>query len=810
MDPLLIALLLALALPLGCALLMPFCVRFLRSSLSWTLSLIPLTCFLLITWVAWKTADQPQVVVGLPWVPSLGVNLTFLIDGLSLFFGLIVTGIGTLIFFYARAYFQGDHETPLGRFYAYLLLFMVAMLGTVFAGNLISLFIFWELTGIASFLLIGFSHDKESSRSGARMALLITGLTGLIMLIGIIMLGLNAQTWDLAPILNSDFSQYSNSPWFNAALVLIFLGAMGKSAQFPFHFWLPNAMAAPTPVSAYLHSATMVKLGVFLCARIFPIFHDATLWFTLLCSIGFGTMLLAAWMALRSHDLKAILAFSTVSQLGFLIGFYGLGSSVGVRFDFVHIMSHACYKACLFMIVGIIDHSCGVRDIRQLGGLWKKAPWLGGACLIACASMAGIPGTIGFISKELMLIDLFAVLHKHGASVWLLLLLVLIASILKIAFSARIFLHLFRGSETETVRHHWHAPSAAIQVPPLILATLILTLGFFPGLLDHPLRSLHVLGLHDKTGADLALWHGFTKELVLSLSLVALGALLYSRLQAKGWKLEIPLWARFDLFFEKGIHLFNSFTKKSTALLSSDQPLHYIPIILITLLTFMAFPLAAACHQWGPEILAQTRLWQPDLLRSLTVLFILISACGLVTLKRWPQQLLCLSAIGFLVTLYFILYRAPDLALTQILIESALILMILLLLARFPRQAYAAEHRPPTAPIRKVLPMLVALSSGLMVTLFLLLASVKNPDQSIGSLYLEQALPLAKGSNAVNTIIIDFRSLDTLGEISVLLIAVLAAIGLIMRYRRTPHERTQAAHGPAGFGLPSFKNKELP
>ncbi|NJK90833.1 MAG: hypothetical protein HC904_02730 [Blastochloris sp.] len=362
----------ALLLPLGSALLVPFFNQQLRRNSGLLLPLIPLISFALLLALALQTRGSSQTLLELPWVPSLSINLTFLVDGLSLFFGLIVTGIGTLIFLYARSYFEGDQDSALGRFYSYLLLFLTAMLGTVFAGNLITMFICWELTGIASFLLIGFSHEKEGSRHGARMALLITGLTGLIMLFGLIMLGLGTGTWLWSDLITSDLNSLHSSPWFNAALVLIFLGAMGKSAQFPFHFWLPNAMAAPTPVSAYLHSATMVKLGVYLCARIFPVFHQAELWFPLLCSIGFGTMLYCAWLALRSHDLKAILAYSTVSQLGFLIGFYGMGSSVGVHFDFIHILSHALYKACLFMIVGIVDHSCGIRDIRQLGGLWKK------------------------------------------------------------------------------------------------------------------------------------------------------------------------------------------------------------------------------------------------------------------------------------------------------------------------------------------------------------------------------------------------------------------------------------------------------
>jgi NADH:ubiquinone oxidoreductase subunit 5 (subunit L)/multisubunit Na+/H+ antiporter MnhA subunit len=295
-------------------------------------------------------------VVTWPWIPSLGINLSFLLDGLSLFFGLIVSGMGCLVFFYANHYLD-DHYEHHGRFYCYLTLFMAAMLGTVFANNLMLLFAFWELTGLASFLLIGFLHTEESSRVGARQALLVTGFTGLVMLTGIIMLYTVTGTYQFSEIVTGGLPVAEHKTWLTVAMVLVVIGAFGKSAQFPLHFWLPNAMAAPTPVSAYLHSATMVKLGVFLCARIYPLFVENDLWAPLLSSVAFTTMALAAVLALLSHDLKAILAYSTVSQLGFLIGYYGLGPAKGVDYDYLHILNHVFYKGALFMIVG----HCGAR-----------------------------------------------------------------------------------------------------------------------------------------------------------------------------------------------------------------------------------------------------------------------------------------------------------------------------------------------------------------------------------------------------------------------------------------------------------------
>ncbi len=799
------ALIITIFLPLVAAFVLPFGDSAWRKKAGWLLPLLPFTCFCLIAWLAFQTAGTSRVILEASWVPSLSINLSFLVDGLSLFFGLIITGIGTLIFHYARAYFEGaGQEVRVGRFYGCLALFMAAMLGTVFSNNLISLFVFWELTGIASFLLIGFSNEKKESRHGARMALLITGLTGLFMLVGFILLGQAGGTWQIDQLLDKIPTTLISPAYLNAAMILILLGALGKSAQFPFHFWLPNAMAAPTPVSAYLHSATMVKLGIFLCARMFPALNQAELWLPILTFICFGTMLLCAVLALCSHDLKAILAYSTVSQLGFLMGLYGIGSVIGVRLDFLHIASHACYKACLFMIVGIIDHSCHIRDIRRLGGLWQGNRALAMACLIAAASMAGIPGTLGFISKELVMADLLRIWDAQIPYAPILLSFILLASAIKVAFSARLFFHLFTGKRPSELGHRWHAPSTAILLAPCLLAALIVITGCVPFLLEAPLNALLVKGVHYGVIDNLHIWHGFTAELGISLLVVLAGAGIYFAAEKLGWRLSIPLWFRFDLGFEYLILAFNKGAKKLTAALGSDRPMDYLPIILgffILIVGWFLQPLAAGVLEKAsrnPEI---------DILRALTAVLIAVFACGPLYLKRWTHQLLSLSAAGFLITFYFLLYRAPDLAMTQILVESAMLIMILLLLSRFPKSAQSGERDDHLRGPRKLICAAIACASGFGITLFILASQNFKNKTNIGNAFLEQTLPLAKGTNAVNTILVDFRGFDTLGEIAVLLIAVLGAIGLVMRYKRNGGQTSESSLRPSSVGL-EHKNGE--
>jgi multisubunit Na+/H+ antiporter MnhB subunit len=517
-------------------------------------------------------------------------------------------------------------------------------------------------------------------------------------------------------------------------------------------------------------------------------------------------MLLGAALALLSHDLKAILAYSTVSQLGFLIGYYGLGKAGGVAYDYLHILNHVFYKGCLFMVAGIVAHASGIRDIRQLGGLLRRLPWTGAAALIATAAMAGLPGTIGFVSKEMVLKEVFDATGTHGWTGWHAAVCVVTASLVQVAFAARLFAHVFLGREPDAVARQFHAPSFGMQLPPLILAALALLFGLFPGWLIHPLQQLSVAGLN--TPGELSLWHGVNLPLIASVIIVAFGLALYGFSRRLRWPYAIPPWLQFDVLFESGMERFSKFTRQITRFLRSDQPVDYLPIIF-------GFTVAAAGGMlvWkvGGEI--QTLLnpagWPAiDPLRAFVAGLIALAIFGVVVLKRWTTQLISLSVAGFLVCFYFVLYRAPDLALTQILVEVVTLFMILILLGRFPRSAEVGEVTHKHPPWRNGLNLIIALCVGGMMTGFILVVThAPHPDR-IGPLFLDQTVPLAQGTNPVNTILVDFRGFDTLGEITVLIVAVLGGLGLLMRYRRTAAEYKAGPMGPPGFGIGSENDPE--
>lgn len=803
------ALLIVFLAPLAGAVLAPALGRRLGARTGWPALLAPVLACAAIAWLAVNFTPGSRTVVEWPWIPTLGLNLTFVVDGLALFFGLVVSGMGVLVVFYSVHYLD-DHYRDHGRFYCYLLLFMGAMLGTVFAGNLLLLLVCWELTGVASFLLIGFLHEKGASRDGARMALLVTGGTGLAMLAGIVLLGQAAGTYELALLLDGGLPD--GAPGLvGAAFVLIALGALGKSAQFPFHFWLPSAMAAPTPVSAYLHSATMVKLGVFLIARIFPVFREAELWTPLLVTVCFGTMALGALLALLSHDLKAILAYSTVSQLGFLIGYYGMASPQGAQADFLHIANHVLYKGCLFMMAGIVDHSTGTRDLRELGGLGRRLPLLAGITAVAAAAMAGLPGTLGFISKEYMLKEKFDYWEGVAVLNWYPLVLVVLASVLKVAFSIRLVRGVFGGPARPELEKNFHAPGLAIQLPPLLLAAGCLGFGLFPAALGAALDVLHTPGLHHPEHVHFAIWHGVSREFIISTLIVLAGAGVYAVLQIERWRwAQVPAWLRFDAAFEAAAGWLPRGAKGLGRALRFDRPFDYLAIAL-------GFTVLLIGGYWWSE---RAALW-PGLpaagdfepLRTFVVALIAVAVGMVMHLRRWTSQLIAVSIVGFLLTFYYVLFRAPDLAMTQILVESATLLLVLLLLSRFPRSAELSEATRAFSWRRQALNAVISAGLGGLATLGALMAMKHKHAAPAGMHYLENTVPLAHGTNAVNTILVDFRGFDTLLEITVLVIACLGALGLLMRYRRTAEEWAAGAMGPAGYGLgraPAPKKEKQP
>lgn len=773
---------LAVVFPLLMIPLILLTTRFLKERTGYIAFLGTLVPFGLLITLTMQVEPASTTTLLRPWVPTAGVNLEFLVDGLSLFYGLVISGVGVLVSWYATLYLgreYGDH----GKFYIYLMLFVTSMLGVVFSNNLLLLFTFWEITSVASFLLIGFFHSDEVSRKGARRALLVTASTGLCMLIGMIMLGLAAGTYTISEIIGMSLHELKGGGgWFAVLLVLVMLGAFGKSAQFPFFFWLPGAMVAPTPVSTYLHSATMVKLGVFLTARLHPLFSQHELWLPLVASVGFGTMLLGAWLALRSNDLKAILAYSTISQLGLLCGIYGIARAGDVNLDFLHVFSHVLYKGSLFMVVGIVDHCTGIRDVRQLGGLRRKMPLAALMTAIAAAALAGLPLTISFISKETLLTELRPLLEADPVVGVAILGCVLLSTVMLVTVAARIFLKVFCGKERDYP--HFHAPSLGIQISPLVLVVGVLVLGIFPSLFNPLVEHLRVPVLHGVEAAStLSLWHGVTVELMLSGLVLVLAALLYWWAERTEWRwTTIPRWLRFDEAFDRGADGLIVLAKRVTHYLKADNPASYLPIVIIFLLLAMGY---VVVHFYATEPVDLSALeWSYHPLRGWIVLLATVALLALILERRWSAQLVALSVAGFFTTFYFVLYRAPDLAMTQVLVESASVVMILFLLSRFPMRTQSGMRHDFGLEPRHIVRIVVSIGVGLLMGGLVFFADLYRHESPLGLQFIESTIPLAGGSNAVNTILVDFRGFDTLGEITVLLTATLGALGVMMRYRR--------------------------
>jgi NADH:ubiquinone oxidoreductase subunit 5 (subunit L)/multisubunit Na+/H+ antiporter MnhA subunit len=796
-----IAIIVCLAAPLCGALLAAAGGRRLAAGAGWLALLCAGTSAAALAWLARMGGPRPEALVTFPWAPSLGVELGFRVDGLSLFFASIVAGVGCLIVLYAIGYLRGS-DVNQGRFFSYLLLFMAAMLGTVLSDHLLTMFIFWELTGLASYLLIGFRHDDQPSRLGARQALLVTGGTGLALLAGVLLLGEVAGSLRISELAGRLDAAALAEPRLQLALVLLLIGGFGKSAQFPFFFWLPNAMTAPTPVSAYLHSATMVKLGVFLCARLFPLFSGADLWAPLLLAVGFVTMLLGAFLALYQNDLKAMLAFSTVSQLGFLCGYYGLGALTGVRFDYLHVLNHTLYKGALFMIAGLVDHAAHRRDLPGLGGLFRHMPALGVAAAICLGALAGLPGTTGFLSKEAALTDLWAAVAAGRPGIAVALGVFVVAAVLNVVLALRFFAGVFLGAPRSEGAAHAHAPAFGAALPPFLLAGAVLALGCVPAGLDGLLAGWAVPGLQAAHVEGLALWHGVTPALLTSLGVLAAGvvAWMWSGRQSFGGA-PVPVLLRFGDHFERGLRGLTAAARRATRAVQTENPAAYLPVLLIVLLAVLAGR-TAGTELWtrvGAALQTAVARLELDPLRLFVGALMVFAVLGVLRGRLWTTQLIALSVAGFLTTFYFVIYRAPDLALTQILVETVSLILILLLLGRFPRSAERGETQRPPGTARQALNVALAAGVGVSVTVLSLLMTEHPPADPVGALYLEQTLPLAQGANAVNTVLVDFRGFDTLGEITVLLVATLGCLGLLTRYKRTPEEFRAGAAGPAGF-----------
>lgn len=703
------------------------------------------------------------------WVPSLGLDLTLMVDPLGLMFAGLILGIGLLVVIFAHFYLYKGEVTA--RFFASLMLFQGAMLGIVLAGNVLLLLVFWELTSLSSFLLIGFWQHKAEGRQGARMALAVTGGGGLALIGGMVLLGLAAGSFDLATILERGEAVQA-SPLYPAILGLALVGCFTKSAQFPFHFWLPHAMAAPTPVSAYLHSATMVKAGVFLLARLWPVLAGTEAYTVIVTSVGLVTMVFAAVVALFRHDLKSILAYSTISQLGLLVMLLGFSLEMAALAAVLHILNHAAFKAALFMAAGIVDHETGTRDIRRLGGLAKAMPVTAVIATIAAASMAGLPPLGGFISKEMMLYETPRV-ALFGLP-WLVPVLATIGATFSVGYSLRLAAHLFFGKPRDPEPFaRAHDPAAGMWAPSALLTLFAVLLGLVPMALAAPLVgavTATVIGA-PAPEFDLALWHGVNLALILSTLAVAGGALLLWRHAAllRAWESVRHLDAK--RIFEAALGFADTRVRKAMVAVHTPS-LQRMVLATFAVIVLLIIDGALA----GGGVLTGTRPGIPASAPAIIAWALLIAATVAVVndARQRFRVLIYISVIGLVVSLAFVRFSAPDLALTQISVEVVTILLLLLALNLLPKAPPMLSSAP-----RKWRDAALAVTGGALMGGISWAMLTREPGASISAYHIANAKPGGGGTNVVNVILVDFRAFDTLGEIIVLGIAGLAIFALL-------------------------------
>jgi multicomponent Na+:H+ antiporter subunit A len=782
MNP--VALFVAVVSGFAAALVAPSLQRLLGRATAWLLALVPLGLTAYFGSHIESVAAGEHVFLTYSWVPSLGISVSLSLDGLSLLFALLISGIGTLVVIYAGGYLA-EHPR-LGRFHAFLLMFMASMLGLVLANNLLTLFVFWELTSLTSYFLIGFENEREAARKAAWQALLVTAGGGLTLLAGFVLLGQIAGSYEiLGPVgAGPEANTLTGKAWYIQqhalylpVLVLILIGAFTKSAQFPFHFWLPSAMEAPTPVSAYLHSATMVKAGIYLLARLFPVLGGREEWFLLVTGFGIATMLIGGVLALQTTDLKRILAYSTVSALGMLTAMLGCGTQLAMQAAIVYLFAHALYKGALFLMAGALDHETGTREVTRLSGLGKVMPVTAVAGVLAALSMAGIPPLFGFIAKEIYYESQLA-----APAAYLLIGTGVVASMMFVAVAVAVGIRPFVGKAGETPKKPHEAP-LALWLGIVLLAGLGLLFGLLPELVENRLLLPAVAAAFpgEVPPFHLELWHGWTPTVYLSLLTLAGGLGLYTALGAIR-----SLAARWEWLFSfgpaRGYEWLLSGVMKlaefQTRLLQSG----YLRSYLITILVFVAGLTGFSLWFLGwPEALpdvTDARFYEI----GLSVL-VVVGALAVVLSRSRFAAVAALGVVGYGVALIFMLFSAPDLAMTQFLIESLTVILFVLVFYHLP------GFRDISSRPIYFRDALISIVAGLLMTGLVLATARWEHAPLVSQYYVEHSQPDGHGRNIVNVILVDFRALDTLGEISVLALAgvgVYALLKLRLDKRKEP------------------------
>ncbi|EMP56126.1 monovalent cation/H+ antiporter subunit A [Marinobacter santoriniensis NKSG1] len=739
-------------------------------------SSVPALIALAALYPQWQVlADGGVVLFHQPWLPALGLSLSFRLDGLSLLFALLILIIGLLIILYSRYYLKPKEN--IAKFYALLLCFKGAMLGIVMSSNLLLMLIFWELTSLVSFLLIGFWTHKQDARRGARMALAVTGGGGLALLAGILIIGNIVGSFELDDVLAAG-DQIKAHAMYPVVLTLVLLGAFTKSAQFPFHFWLPHAMQAPTPVSAYLHSATMVKAGIFLMARLYPALAGTEQWFYMVSFTGMATLLLGAYTAMLKHDLKGLLAYSTVSHLGLITLLFGMGTKLAAVAAVFHVINHATFKASLFMAAGIIDHETGTRDMRRINGLWRYMPHTATLAMVAASSMAGVPLLNGFLSKEMFFAESLD-LNLPGLWAWLPPIIATLAGIFSVAYSVR-FVHdvFFNGKPVDLPIFPPHEPPRYMKIPVEILVFACVMVGIFPAIAVGPLlyaAASATLG-GDVPDYHLTFAHGLNLPLLMSFVAFFGGLLMYSQRQR-----FFDFHARFKEIDEKAIFeavvaRVTEAANRLTALLENGSLQRYAMLLVLSVIVIAAAPLANLGLFIGANGLTPV-----DAPTGIAVAVLIIAAVMTAVMHRERfYALVLLSVVGLIVALGFARFSAPDLAMTQLSVEVVTIVLLML----------ALYYMPSWTPIesssgRRLRDLLIALVAGGGMTL-ITLAMLTRPFSSISDFFLANSKPEGGGTNVVNVILVDFRGFDTLGEITVLAIAALGIYAMLKNTALTP------------------------
>jgi multicomponent Na+:H+ antiporter subunit A len=717
--------------------------------------------------------DGRPVVERTGWVPALDLSLDLRVDAFGLLFALLIAGIGVLVQLYATRYFGRDTE-GLHRLAGLLLIFTAAMLGVVTAANLLVLYVAWELTSVSSYLIIGWHDADAKARASALQALLTTGAGGLAMLGGFVLVGQTAGTYDIAALV----ADPPTGTAVDVGLVLILLGAFTKSAQWPFSAWLPGAMIAPTPVSAFLHSATMVKAGVYLIARLAPAFAEQGVWRPIVLTVGLATMLTGGWRALRQHDLKRILAFGTVSQLGFMVTLFGAGTPESTAAGVAVLLGHALFKAALFLVVGVIDHQAHTRDIRALG---RFGPGWAGPTVVAVvsgASMAGIPLLLGFVAKESAY---EAWVHAEVPGGGIVLAGLVVGSMLTFAYTGRLLLGAFRpgivtegrAEDPDVAIDPPPAPALAAWAPAAVLGALTVVLGVLPGLASHLVEeAAHALD-HRLEPEHLALWHGFTTPLLLSAVTIAVGGgLIAAGAVVASAQRRAPRLAMGDAGYLGAIRALNAVADRVTGVLQSGSLPWYVGVIMTTAVVVPGWALLWAPAPDLPPLVSGPGDWAAAVL-------LVVGGIGSVLVRNRMAAVLCLGAVGFGMALVFVLQGAPDLALTQVCVDTIGAVVFVLVLRHLP--GWFAERPTVTG---RTLRLVVSALVGVFVFAAIVISGDVRVDPTISSEFVARSLEEGGGRNVVNVVLVDIRGFDTMGEITVLAVAAMGVYALARLSRR--------------------------